>query len=647
VLSFDALQQALAFQNPFYNPLAHWDYLANFAEPTINLKQTMINECRGRTVSNYLGPVLFQTPDDESLPRKEWLRSVICGSELSFVVSLLKSDWSKSSSPTRVLSDPWTTDRFCDMLWNDGSNLKASPLNLSPNQYYWDYSLMANSRCPKSYRHWSSQPQVASLRWRPCCGLNSNSLESSWKCSTCGFSTILDRSRTSCLIAGRFSPGLSVPDAKETLLYAELVQATKADSLLSSNPSALGPYYDTPTSATLEFLEQHLQTAMYDELLDHRYRASVLPEEQTSKPSTAELCAKDRFDNTTLHHAAAAQNLKGILVLLDMGTDSTALNTYGQTFLHILDARCEWIEDYIAILRRLMQQPEPFPFMHRDHFGFTIAHRFMLWIQDTQLITSEQMSEVDSLLGCQYIGNNQVDVVDVELDFPARFESLDVKDWASGDADLPIEIDKHGDTCLISILKNWKRPMPVAVLADLIEKLTVNCEPKANVNAYDKDGTTALAIAASKGLYSAVVLLLELGANPNAVDYDRTSVLERAQTYRNSAKKSDDHRLYTAILRCEKELVEHGSVREVNAYTELSVGPSRNGTEPLSTDEKKFQVMSLKVSEQNSSSFTSLKHSRYDPPISMADCMGHSEAKRRRVMGDSLMVKRGYFSSIH
>lgn len=56
-------------------------------------------------------------------------------------------------------------------------------------------------------------------------------------------------------------------------------------------------------------------------------------------------------------------------------------------------------------------------------------------------------------------------------------------------------------------------------LVTLINQLTLNSETKANVNFYDLDGNTALAVAARKGFGSAVERLLDLGANPNATNW--------------------------------------------------------------------------------------------------------------------------------
>lgn len=64
--------------------------------------------------------------------------------------------------------------------------------------------------------------------------------------------------------------------------------------------------------------------------------------------------ARDRFGNTALHHAAAAQNFEAVLLLLENGVPPELLNTSGQTFLHLLDAHRD-VGQYIQILRHLMR----------------------------------------------------------------------------------------------------------------------------------------------------------------------------------------------------------------------------------------------------------------------------------------------------
>lgn len=181
-----------------------------------------------------------------------------------------------------------------------------------------------------------------------------------------------------------------------------------------------------------------------------------------------------------------------------------------------------------------------------------------------------------SILGDQGLGGSRGDIngEDLELDFLARLDTLPVEKWASGDSDLAIELDKSGETCLISILKKWPEGGDVKILLSLIDQLTKECELKTNVNAYNRKGETALAIAAGKGICEAVEPLLSLGANPNATwcvwTFSSDSVLGWTTRKRDEARKEENEKLYAAILECEKSLVAAGAVKEVDPMVEFT-----------------------------------------------------------------------------
>lgn len=81
--------------------------------------------------------------------------------------------------------------------------------------------------------------------------------------------------------------------------------------------------------------------------------------------------AKDYYGNTALHYAAAAQNFEVVLKDIDLGVPVEAVNTSGETFLHLLDASRD-MERYIEILRRTVRQSPSFQFRRRDHCGSSI-----------------------------------------------------------------------------------------------------------------------------------------------------------------------------------------------------------------------------------------------------------------------------------
>lgn len=86
----------------------------------------------------------------------------------------------------------------------------------------------------------------------------------------------------------------------------------------------------------------------------------------------------DHFGNTPLHCAIAAgeMNLTGILHLIDMGADVQAVNSFGETFLHLI--RSMPLKDtaaYIFLLKLLTSLS--FPFTQRDHHGRTFLHTLL------------------------------------------------------------------------------------------------------------------------------------------------------------------------------------------------------------------------------------------------------------------------------
>lgn len=288
------------------------------------------------------------------------------------------------------------------------------------------------------------------------------------------------------------------------------------------------------------------------------------------------ILARDRFGNTALHHASALQSFDSVLGMINLGVPMQTINSSGQTFLHLLDASID-VDKYIQILRCTLTQSPSFPTCYRDNSGLSVVQTFLVSIKAVDNILTEQWSEISSLLGNQGLGGNRGNFYgeDRELDFQARFASLPPEKWTNGDADLATELDRHGDTCLIALVKHWPENSDIETLLRLINHLTVDREPKANVNAFDRYGRTALGFAAQKGNCAATRLLLDLGANPNSTSWvtfrSSHTVLQGATKKRGEARKKDDQQLYAAILECERTLVLAGAMREVDPTDEFKL----------------------------------------------------------------------------
>lgn len=549
-----------------YNPLAHWDYFADThtsafvpLDPMIGggTRDVTTSETRGQATNMdraipdvYNGETMsahrFQLAIlQKKEMRKTKLRSIIAHSELSFVVSLLSSSWSKSCLHTRALTYASMTDQLDDTMWNV-SNTSHTDTNSSSIRN--GQNLIIH---PTSQRTLKS----LSLVWRPCCGLYKISDDPTWKCHTCGFSSALHEARfpRHQQEVSSFDPSDCSSSISSINDLIDMISNIQTDSTLSDNYSFDGQVSDIhevdESSATLEYLETRLQSMVYEE--NQEIQTTTIDNWDSSQ-----LNATDHFGNTALHHAAAGRNFDAILMLLINDIPPQALNTHGQTFLHLLDVQGDF-ERYLDVLRQLKCKTTSFPFSHKDHYGTTIASRFSLSAEITGHTSREILSEIYSLSGNEHLLLEENGSLPTDLDFGVRCDALPVEDWASGDSDIAIEIDRHGDTCLIAILKRWSFDRCQKNLVALIDKLATDRELKADVNAYDKEGKTPLSIAASKGLYSAVDRLLHLEANPNTMTpfWAGESVLQIAKSSLKAARKANKDKLYTAILQCEKRLV--------------------------------------------------------------------------------------------
>jgi ankyrin repeat protein len=119
-------------------------------------------------------------------------------------------------------------------------------------------------------------------------------------------------------------------------------------------------------------------------------------------------------------------------------------------------------------------------------------------------------------------------------------------------------IDDLGDTPLTALLKS---PLAVTIPADSFLKY-VKCMLKfgAEIHIRDRNGDTALAIAARLGIHSVVTLLLEEGANVHSRDYLGVGIL--SQTERSMHLAAGDEKLWAMIWSCRITLIDAGAKEE-------------------------------------------------------------------------------------
>jgi hypothetical protein len=120
----------------FYNPLAHWDYFADAGKRCVTLEQILTSDSTANESNVMIAP-----PTSIAVPpaaqactsemavhnnrdvRKRRLEGMVAPSELSFVVSLLSSRWTKSCLHTRVLSATSESQIF----WEPTCDISPAP----------------------------------------------------------------------------------------------------------------------------------------------------------------------------------------------------------------------------------------------------------------------------------------------------------------------------------------------------------------------------------------------------------------------------------------------------------------------------------------------------------------------------------------
>jgi hypothetical protein len=243
------LMESLVVDNRLYNPLAHWDYFSELETPFVTLEQTIlgISDPIHKAQTPNTGFISEVTNGDgKKTIRKTNLRSTIACSELSFVVSLLGSRWSKSALHTRVLSSASSTGQFCEGLWDipsrsstdvDGVGLRAP------------YSIGFKSNAERTF--------AILPGWRPCCVMTYDPIDCHWTCPTCGSSAAL------CRPSDCFRPTKGTIQEYECILETALnciglLDQVETDPMLSSeHDSAI---LDTG-SATMDILQSTIQSA--------------------------------------------------------------------------------------------------------------------------------------------------------------------------------------------------------------------------------------------------------------------------------------------------------------------------------------------------------------------------------------------------
>jgi ankyrin repeat protein len=307
--------------------------------------------------------------------------------------------------------------------------------------------------------------------------------------------------------------------------------------------------------------------------------------------STSFIDAKDYFDNTALHFAAAAtaQNSERIIRLIESGLKVDCRNTSGETFLHILFYNIgNGISRLDLDLLRALSKFS-FPFLEPDYHGRTALHRLFekcsksegRYLKKTKELLSILRPDINAVdnqgnsLGQQVAAALQHDYSPSQIsellsqyrtpdrltiNYHQEFSRMHSKwtvcvNWMVN-LRLSTWFDVNGDTPLIAMLKAWNDADDelslLGILNDFIEQ---GC----NIHMRDRNGDTALAIATRRGLRPAVTALLGLGANAYARSYRGKGIIAQAKEQMRFAKKESNDSYYSKVLSCTTLITDSGA----------------------------------------------------------------------------------------
>jgi ankyrin repeat protein len=304
----------------------------------------------------------------------------------------------------------------------------------------------------------------------------------------------------------------------------------------------------------------------------------------------------DFYDNTPLHCAAASVcdgEFWKIRNIIRQGVDVCRYNTFRETFLHILCRKgprtLKDTDDFLLLLTDLSKVG--FPFLRQDYHGRTILHvllqhsynyvydvlvlRQMFWITNPNLNSRDNsgLSIKDHLEAFRVLHSKESCLQLAALIAPhctsfsdsIHFHEIENRSEAEIDLGNSLKegrfpycltwIDSAGDTPLASLLKNWRNDSNDTILWDAVNKLL---KSGAVIEMRDRNGDTALAIAARRGFRSIVLLLLEADANVHARSYQGVGILKQVEEA--MALVADDSRLWARTCSCYVALSDAGAI---------------------------------------------------------------------------------------
>lgn len=328
------------------------------------------------------------------------------------------------------------------------------------------------------------------------------------------------------------------------------------------------------------------------------------------------MCSTDRFGNTPLHFAAASSCITTTALkrMITSGVNIKARNTSGENFMHVLNVvGLGDIAEYLDLLRFL--DDTDFRFLDRDIHGRTIAHRLfeghkpweinLDYLEEIFRLLRVDISAVDNLgydFGQSELISGWRDALGnsgdrrhllllryrnpgyQKVDFCAKFisflnqahtvlgvELLGLEDWLGmvKSKSLTKWVDINGDTPLTALVKYY----PEIGGEEVMFRVMIRCllSDGCDINARDRQGYTALAIATRRGLRPIVSYLLNHGASVNTRSYHGTSTMSHAAQCLHRAQKHRNEKLYGMIISCISLITDKGAKTEPSVYDEFGV----------------------------------------------------------------------------
>jgi hypothetical protein len=320
-----------------------------------------------------------------------------------------------------------------------------------------------------------------------------------------------------------------------------------------------------------------------------------------------------KFGNTRLHVLAiySPKVLRTIIKTLGPEYSISGKNFWGETFMHVLAVGDMDLIEYLELLEavKVLQ----FPFNSQDCHGNTVAHlalknqslfallrpnRFEFFgarsIQPPTTALCHMLDLFNVDLTCR---NNQGEpifsIIDANPALRLAFEWLLQVGLAgpscgplSVDVDVGTEvisissiatqyqsrdlvhnkastsmIDVHGDTALVAYLKQSKfSPERADQEEELVPVIVQLHGMGVDLNIRDKQGRTALCIAAVQGYYMCVSKLLQLGGFPNSRNYEGESVMQQVSAEIRASPTQSESKSYATIIRCMWLLLDFGGI---------------------------------------------------------------------------------------